>query len=109
MLYLVGILNSKLVNYLFATKLLNLAIKAEYLKQLRIPIGNDIIKDTLEKFTDRILAAKKINPEADTSKLENQIDFIVHKLYDLTYDEILIADPNTPITREEYESNNIIL
>ncbi len=36
MLYLVGILNSKLVNYLFATKLLNLAIKAEYLKQIQV-------------------------------------------------------------------------
>lgn len=106
LLYLVGILNSKLVNYLFATKLLNLAIKAEYLKQLRIPIGNDIIKDTLEKLTDRILAAKKINPEADTSKLENQIDLLVYKLYGLTYDEVLIVDSETPITREEYESNN---
>lgn len=31
--YLLGILDSTLINYLFATKFLNLAIKAEYLKQ----------------------------------------------------------------------------
>ncbi len=42
---LLGILNSKLINYLFATKFLNLAIKAEYLKEIKIPsvdsrIGN---------------------------------------------------------------------
>lgn len=35
--FLLGILNSKLMNYLFATKFLNLAIKAEYLKQVMIP------------------------------------------------------------------------
>jgi hypothetical protein len=34
---LLGILNSRLINYVFSTKLLNLAIKAEYLKKLRLP------------------------------------------------------------------------
>ena len=31
------------------------------------------------------------------------IDKLVYHLYNLTYDEILIVDPETPITREEYE------
>lgn len=35
--FLLSILNSKLINYLFTTKFLNLAIKADYLKQLRLP------------------------------------------------------------------------
>ena len=34
---LLGLLNSKLINYLFSTKLLNLAIKADYLKKLKFP------------------------------------------------------------------------
>ncbi len=38
--HLLGILNSKLINYVFSTKFLNLAIKAEYLKKLRIPKDN---------------------------------------------------------------------
>ena len=29
-----------------------------------------------------------------------------YKLYNLTYDEVLIVDPETPITREEYETFN---
>lgn len=33
---------------------------------------------------------------------EQDIDLIVYKLYSLTYDEVLIVDPETPITREEY-------
>ena len=40
----------------------------------------------------------------DTSTLENQIDFLVYHLYGLTYDEVLIVDPDTPISREEYEA-----
>lgn len=40
---LLGLLNSKLVNYLFSTKLLNLAIKADYLKKLKFPKS---LKDT---------------------------------------------------------------
>ena len=34
---------------------------------------------------------------------DRQIDLFVYHLYGLTYDEILIVDPETPITREEYE------
>lgn len=37
----------------------------------------------------------------------NQIDLIVYHLYGLTYDEVLVVDPATPITREEYESRNV--
>lgn len=28
---------------------------------------------------------------------------MVYRPYNLTYDEVLIVDPETPITREEYE------
>ena len=35
---------------------------------------------------------------------EKQIDRLVYHLYGLTYDEVLIVDPETPITREEYET-----
>ena len=38
-----ALLNSKLINYLFSTKFLNLAIKAEYLKKLKLPLS---IKDS---------------------------------------------------------------
>lgn len=35
--------------------------------------------------------------------IENEIDLLVYHLYGLTYDEVLIVDPESPITREEYE------
>ena len=42
----------------------------------------------------------------DTKTDEQQIDLIVYHLYGLTYDEVLIVDPETPITRKEYDLNN---
>lgn len=105
--YLLGILDSTLINYLFATKFLNLAIKAEYLKQLRIPIPSAAILKQLESLVSKVLELKKVNIEADTTSLEYQIDFCVYHLYGLTYDEVLIVDPETPISREEYQSYNI--
>ena len=39
----------------------------------------------------------------DTAALESEIPRLVYHLYGLTYDEVLIVDPETPITREEYE------
>uniref|UniRef100_UPI0040250B82 Eco57I restriction-modification methylase domain-containing protein n=1 Tax=Segatella hominis TaxID=2518605 RepID=UPI0040250B82 len=107
--YLLGILDSSLLNYLFATKFLNLAVKGEYLKQLRIPVACVATKNQLEALVSEILELKKVNISADTTALENQIDFLVYHLYSLTYDEVLIVDPETPISREEYEAYNIEL
>lgn len=33
---------------------------------------------------------------------DNEIDLMVYKLYELTYDEVLIVDPKTSITSEVY-------
>jgi len=43
-------------------------------------------------LVDKILAAKKANPQADTSDLEHQIDQLVYKLYNLTPDEIAVIE-----------------
>ncbi len=103
LLYLLAILNSRLINYLFATKLLNLAIKAEYLKQLRVPTVIDTTRIFMEEIVNNILSAKQSNPLTDTTVLEEEIDLMVYKLYGLTYDEVLIVDPETSITSEEYK------
>jgi hypothetical protein len=40
--------------------------------------------------------------DADTSELEKAIDRLVYKLYQLTYDEVKIIDPEFEITEQEY-------
>ena len=96
---ILGLLNSKLMNYLFSTKYLNLVIKAEYLKQLRIPCTENA---KIASLVDNILAAKRLDPSADISANEQEIDRLVYHLYGLTYNEIIIVDPVTSITEEEY-------
>ena len=68
-----------------------------------IPYANPKEQQLTINLVDRILNVKRDNPNADTSSLEQQIDLLVYHLYGLTYDEVLIVDPETPITREEYE------
>jgi len=38
--------------------------------------------------------------------IAEQIDIFIYHLYGLTYDEVLIVDPETPITRKKYDLNN---
>jgi hypothetical protein len=47
-LFLLGILNSKLFNYLFASKFLNLSIKADYLKKVRVPLNSILQREIAE-------------------------------------------------------------
>jgi hypothetical protein len=58
----------------------------------------------LENYVNAILAIKELNPNADISNEEKKIDCIVYKLYGLTYDEVKIVDPKTPITKETYDN-----
>ena len=88
--YLLGILNSKLINYLFATKFLNLAIKAEYVKQVRIPNVNDDQRNRIEELVNLVLIGKQ--KDLDTALLESKIDRLVYQLYGLTEEEIRIVE-----------------
>ena len=59
-----------------------------------------------ERFREKL---EMISDSSDIiSSLEKKIDLLAYHLYELTYDEVLIIDPDTPITREEYEQDNIL-
>lgn len=60
--------------------------------------------DSVVEIVNAILSEKNRDKQSDVSDLENQIDLLVCQLYGLTYDEVLIVDPNTAISREEYET-----
>jgi len=67
---------------------------------VRIP-SNDILSN-FTSILDNIISKKE--KSEDTSTEEQQIDLMVYKLYDLTYDEVLIVDPETPIIQKDYEA-----
>ncbi|MFZ3089376.1 MAG: N-6 DNA methylase [Nitrospirota bacterium] len=94
--YLTAILNSKLIAFWLKYKGKmqgnNYQIDKEPL--LAIPIYNPSSKAQQPFITlvDQILAAKKKDPNADTTALERQIDKMVYALYGLTPDEIAIVE-----------------
>lgn len=104
--FLLGILNSS-----YATVLLrdlrggDYHIYPEHIRNIPIAPATDEQQQQIANLVDGIVATKSTNPNADTSLIEQQIDNIVYHLYELTYDEVLIVDPETPITREEYSEH----
>ena len=64
-------------------------------------------KGVLESLVDTILSLHTDlqHPELEQNivKIEQEIDLLVYHLYSLTYDDILIVDPDTSISKEEYE------
>ena len=53
-------------------------------------------------IASEILSEKKNNRKTDTTLLERQIDELVYKLYDLTYEEVKVVDPGFWLSREDY-------
>lgn len=58
-------------------------------------------------IVDQIVIMKKNSIDCDTSLLENQIDNLVYRLYDLTWDEVRVIDPDFGLTEEEYKKIEI--
>lgn len=108
MKYLTGLLNSKLIEYWLRNKGKmqgnNFQIDKEPLLALPLINADEKITKLIELLVDAILSAKKDNPVADTSVLEQQIDHLVFRLYELTYEEVKIVDPDFPLSKKEYEN-----
>ena len=71
--------------------------KKQYVEQVKIPqitSSNASTVQQIETLVDQILAAKKQNPSADTTRWEREIDTLVYKLYDLTDEEIQVVEGN---------------
>ncbi len=105
--YILGLLNSKLMQHYFSYIGVMTAggaytLKAATISALPFKIAHNT--SDIANIVQEVLSIKTNNHDADVSLLENKIDILVYKLYGLNYDEVLIVDPETPITREEYES-----
>lgn len=111
LMYLTGLLNSKLIAFWLRNRGkmqgLNYQLDKEPLQQIPIAVPKAETQVLLGQIVERIIARKSAENNASIQDLENQIDNIVYHLYDLTYNEVLIVDPHTPISREEYELFNI--
>ena len=101
--YLTGILNSQLIKFwlYYEGKLQgnNYQVDSEPLMNVPIKVGSDVENEMVVDLVDQILVITK-NPDylensgkqAKVKTLENQIDQLVYKLYDLTPEEIEIVE-----------------
>ena len=103
-------LNSKFVswyayNFIYARAIRGMEFYNFYIQQVPIP---NISKENQKIFiglVDQILIQKSQNQ--DTTALEQQIDNLVYHLYELSYDEVKVIDPEFSLSKNEYESIKI--
>jgi hypothetical protein len=106
-----ALLNSRLISFWYkciyhSTKMSGeaLSVSTGRLSNLPIPEIPDHSKKLLSKYVESILSDKDKDSFADTSDVERQIDNLVYRLYNLTYDEVKVIEPEFPLSRAEYES-----
>lgn len=90
--YVLGVLNSKVINYYF--KFLNQTnhVPIGEIKQIPFPVGSHEQQTNIINLVEKILTKKKSDPTTDTTKLESEIDLLVFNLYNLTSEEICIIE-----------------
>lgn len=91
--FLLGVMNSRYASIL----LTNLRggdyhIYPEHIRNIPIPTATPNQQKPIIDLVDKILTAKKANPQSDTSEWEKGIDKLVYELYGLSEDEIRIME-----------------
>jgi len=106
--YLLAILASKYISYLYINSS-TIATKDDFRQTTLAELRNIPIKITTPKvqklfinIVDQILNLKLKNQ--NDLELEQQIDLMVYKIYILTFDEVLVVDPEFWMGKEEYDA-----
>ena len=106
--YLTALLNSKAVTFLFKSFYMGgelvgkIRYKKAFLEQVPLPYPTKKEESEIENLVNQILEHKKENQNTDTTELENKIDVLVYKLYNFSYEEVLIIDSEFELSKEEY-------
>ncbi len=104
--FILGVLNSRLFQWRFKKTSTNNNISTTEIEALPFNYCSELSAKITE-VVDEILTAKKGDRHADTSELEKAIDRLVYKLYQLTYEEVKIIDPEFELTEQEYTAITI--
>ena len=113
--YILAFLNSEL--FFFAVKHFygggglgetGVRMKHTFFENFSISKLNKHKQKPFERIVTQIISDKKANK--DTTALEQQIDNKVYKLYGLTYEEVLIVQPDFTevMSKKEYDAFEII-
>ncbi|MFH1562261.1 MAG: TaqI-like C-terminal specificity domain-containing protein, partial [Nitrospirota bacterium] len=113
--YLLALMNSNLMEFYFGFMGIMTAggaytLKHETISLLPIKETSDKVQKPFIEVVDKILAITKSsdyfkNPvkKEEVKECERQIDVLVYKLYNLTYEEVKVIDPTFWLSEKEYE------
>jgi hypothetical protein len=109
--YLTALLNSKLGKFQLLEKspktgMGDLILSVQALDPFCAFYPDEIIENKIDSLVDKIIASKKNG--RDYSIFVSQIDQIVYKLYDLTYEEVKVVYPDFELSEEEYGAIKVI-
>lgn len=68
----------------------------------KVPLSS---QQPLINLVDAILNIKQHNKD---TTLEQQVDIMVYRLYELTYAEVQVVDPGFPLSQEAYDNYKIV-
>ena len=93
--YILAVLNSKLLEFLILNLVItlgsgSLGLQKAFIENIPIPKISEEKQISFIEIVDKIMEKKKLGE--NTQELEDKIDIMVYKLYDLTIDEIKIID-----------------
>ena len=103
-----GYLNSKFLswyayNFVYARAIRGMDFYNFYIQQLPIPNISLNQQKVFIELVDKIL----LNHNANTSKWEKEIDIRIYRLFQLTYEEVKIIDPDFSLSEQEYNEFKI--
>lgn len=109
--YLLALLNSKLIEFWLRKKGKmqgdNFQLDKEPLLNIPIRIPNEKAQSCIIVYIDEILSILKTKIDSNTETIEQKIDNLVYRLYDLTYEEVKVIDPEIESKISEAEYNAI--
>ena len=90
--FIMGILNSHIIDWYFRKTSTNNHVNIYELEQLPIPIASAEQQKPIIALIDEIMRKKAANPNSNSSELERQIDKLVYDLYGFTKEEIAVIE-----------------
>lgn len=108
--FLLALINSKLVfnyikiKYSSSSYCGGITFTKDMINHLPLPSNINNYKSLIVNLVENILEIKADNIDNDISNIENRLNLLIYKLYNLTYEEVLIIDPDFHFTEEEYTS-----
>lgn len=101
--YLLGVLNSKYALNWFYTygKKRGAGVDIGVDKLRTFPLAENPNKK-IESLVKDVISKKELGKKTDS--IEQEIDNLVYKLYELTYDEVKVIDPEFSLSKKEYEA-----